>query len=286
MALKYRGKCIYCYESVRTGKSVRSIYLGSGEVAVAVAKIQEYEREKQRAALEAREENVRLEKQALNELDGQVTSYYELVDKILSFTLTKCGYYLHKRTWRPRRMTPEQRSQKIMEYQDFCQRLARGDESALPLLKRIFDDFPDFHLKVCRGDLAERVKEAILDRVAGKHLAAREAMRRVAEQVRKDLAGPCPSPIEAILAERCSLLHLAVHESELSSLKTMNLLSLKEAEFFDKRCERAHRKYCSALKSLALVKQMLAIAEQRRNNSAKAVPSPSKVTPKTGETPT
>src|SRR4051812_384880 len=52
------------------------------------------------------------------------------------------------------------------------------------------------------GDLALHVRDAWIDLIAGPDLAWKEALGRQAEAMRAELAGPDPSPLEALLVAR------------------------------------------------------------------------------------
>jgi hypothetical protein len=167
-------------------------------------------------------------------------------------------------------MTSKQREQLVRKYNDFWNRAAAGDRSTLDQLKQHFDIAPEHYTALFRGDLAGRVVDAILDRVAGKDLRQREAIRRNAEAHRKELAGPCPSPIEAILAERCAVLYLAAHEADLFMYRSMEGLSSKRADHHERRRDRANKRFMLALKALALVKEKLALAQERSERARQA----------------
>jgi hypothetical protein len=136
-------------------------------------------------------------------------------------------------------------------------------------LKRHFDVCPEKFVQLFGGGLAGRVVEMIIDRVAGKDLAQREAIRRNVEKYRADLAGIFPSSLESALVERCALLNLAVLEAELFSYRNMDSMSTKRAEFHERRRDRAHRRYISALETLAMVREKLALAEEREKNATR-----------------
>jgi hypothetical protein len=274
MALVCRGKHVYFYRSFREGTTVRREYLGRDEVATALAQIIELERDRRRDAHEASERRWRRELERWEKFDGQILDYNRLVDSLVSWSLVKLGYYLHKRSWRPRQMTEKQRQEFIREYNAFWDRAAAGDPSTLDVLKRHFDMGPEHYIALFRGDLSARVVDAILDRVAGKDLRQREAIRRKAEQFRKELAGPSPSAIEMILAERCAVLYLAVHESDLYAYKGLDVLSVKRADFHERRRDRANRRLLSGLKALALVKEKLALVEERKERAGRTKMGP------------
>jgi hypothetical protein len=119
-----------------------------------------------------------------------------------------------------------------------------------------------------RGDLAARVVEAILDRIAGNDLRQRAAIRKKAEQYQRSLAEKFSSPIETILAERCAVLYLAAYEADLFMYENMSELSTKRAEFHERRRDRANKRFLSALKALALLKEKLALEEDRSEGRA------------------
>jgi hypothetical protein len=137
------------------------------------------------------------------------------------------------------------------------------------LLKKHFDAAPEQFITLFRGDMAERVVEAILDRVAGPNLGEREADLRKVEECRTALAGALPSAIEALLAERCAVLYLAANEADLFQYRNMDMLSSKKAEFHERRRDRANRRYLAGLRTLALVKEKLAAAEKRKARAAR-----------------
>jgi hypothetical protein len=252
------------------GNSVRRDYLGCGEVATALAQIIELERDRRRDAHEASERRWRRELKRLEKFEEQILDYNRLVDSLVSWTLVKLGYHLHKRTWRPRGMTAKEREKRIRELDEFWNRVAAGDPTTLDQVRRVFDISPERFMDLYRGDLAKRVTDAILDRVAGKSLWQREAIRGKTEEHRKALAGPSPSPIEAMLAERCAVLYLAAHESDIFMYSNMEILSTKRADFHERRRDRANKRYLSAMRTLAMVKEKLASAEERRERARQA----------------
>src|SRR5262249_45972727 len=158
------------YRSFREGNSVRREYLGRDEVALALAQVIELERDHRRDIHEAREKRWRRELKRLEKFEERILNYNRLVDSLVSWTMFKLRYYLHKRTWRSRQMTPKQREEFVRQYNDFWKRAAAGDPTTLDELKRFFDAGPEHYIALFRGDLGERVIDAILDRVAGKDL--------------------------------------------------------------------------------------------------------------------
>jgi hypothetical protein len=270
MALVYCGEHKYFYRSFREGRKVRREYLGYGAVAEALALLDQLEKERRQAAADAAEKRWRRELASLEQFERKILNYSGSVDSVMMWSLIKLGYYNHKRSWRPRLMTPERRAEFEREYHDFWNRAAAGDPGTVEQLRRHFDAAPEPYIDLFSGDLAKRVVDAILDRVAGRNLPEREAIRRKAEEHRKELSGSFPSTLESILAERCAVLYLATYEADLFMYRNMELLSSKRANFHERRRDRANRRYLSALKALALIREKLALAEERRSRAANA----------------
>jgi hypothetical protein len=174
-------------------------------------------------------------------------------------------------------MTPEERANKIRELKDFWARAHAGDKTTVERLRMEFDISPDPLIALFRGDMAERVLELVLDRVAGRDLPQREAIKRKTQKHRKELAGPFPSAIESMLAERCALLYLAVHETDMVVYMNMDEMSMKLADFCERRRDRANRRLLAGLKALALVREKQSQAEERTERAARFKSGPFEV---------
>jgi hypothetical protein len=80
----------------------------------------------------------------------------------------------------------------------------------------------------------------------------------MAEAIRDRLAGERPTPIEALLAEQCSIAWLAARRCELQRDRVYDAgkASLKQHEFFARRADQAERRYVQTLKALASVRKL------------------------------
>src|SRR4051794_11445512 len=87
------------------------------------------------------------------------------------------------------------------EIRERLQRLGRraeqGDGTALPELRAALDANPWVWDRY--GDLAQQSQAAWLRLIAGPDLLLRESVERKAAQLRAELAGPEPSPLERLL---------------------------------------------------------------------------------------
>lgn len=102
MAWEARGDRRYFRRSVRDGRRVRSIYIGTGPVAELVAQADEL----LRAEREARRRARQAERDRLDEADAHLDRLDALADLLTRAELTAAGYHRHDRgAWRRRRGT-------------------------------------------------------------------------------------------------------------------------------------------------------------------------------------
>ena len=104
------------------------------------------------------------------------------------------------------------------------------------------------------GDLAQIAIKAHLELVASKDALSREAIQRQLAALKRDLAGPNPTPLEGALAERAAVCWLHAYHAD--ACVSWNYGQAGE-ELRLKRQDRAHRRYLSALKALAQVRRLL-----------------------------
>jgi hypothetical protein len=123
-------------------------------------------------------------------------------------------------------------------------RAERGDEAAMPVLRNALDS--DGVLVEAAGNLASQV---------GKNLLFKEATERKMARLRREVAGADPTPLEHLLADRVALCWLALHDAEIRFAQSRDL-TIKQADFWQKRIDCAHRRYLSAIKTLATVRKL------------------------------
>src|SRR4051812_5496056 len=88
----------------------------------------------------------------------------------------------------------------LARLQSLVQRAQRGDESVQPELRELLDAHPEIWQRC--GDLALQAQAAWLRLISGPDLLLRESLQRKLEQLKSDLAGTDPSPLEKLLVER------------------------------------------------------------------------------------
>ncbi len=121
------------------------------------------------------------------------------------------------------------------------------------------------------GDLAAQAEKALVKVMAGENLVVQESLGRAMESMRSELAGPNPTPLERLLVDRVVACWLQVHYADAIYAQGMKDLTLNQGDYYQRRQDRAHRRYLSAIRSLAQVRRLLSpsiqvnIAEQQIN---------------------
>lgn len=136
---------------------------------------------------------------------------------------------------------------------------SRGDRSVLPAMRRVLDDKPE--LWQFLGDLGHRSKMAWIDLASGENELRRETLTRQVEALQRELEGPSPSALERLLAERVVGGWLEFHCLD-PALNKKEDLTVAQAEFYDRRRDRAHHRLLAAMRTLATVRRLVIPALQ------------------------
>jgi len=134
------------------------------------------------------------------------------------------------------------------------QRARQGDESVLPELRHFLDARPQLWQHY--GDVAAHAREAWVRVIAGDDLALREATARKAEDMARELAGPEPTVVERLLAERAVLCWLQLAHADTLAAQSLSQ-SRQLAVFWAKRQAGAHRRYLTSLAALVTLRRLL-----------------------------
>jgi hypothetical protein len=135
-------------------------------------------------------------------------------------------------------------------------RASKGDKTCLPELRALLAD-PERGGRILEiyGSPDKWLVADLLGQVAGDDLAVSEATARKLAEVRDELAGPNPMPIERLLAERAAVCWFLVNRYE-SNFSNAKDLTIRQAAFHQEKIDRAHKRYLSALKTLATVRKL------------------------------
>ncbi len=136
------------------------------------------------------------------------------------------------------------------------ERAQTGDEEAMPALREILDDVPSIR-DALGADLQRTVEHAISKSLGGEeNLAFQEGLKRKLAAMREELEGPLPSPTERLLVDRAIACWLQVEEADLRYASSVGSCTLEQSNFYQKRQDRAHRRFLTAMKTLATVRKL------------------------------
>ena len=99
MGWEQRGTNSYYYKKERTGWSVRSVYVGHGEVAQMVSKFQSSSTELEKLMRAKRS----IEANELERAEATLDRAIELTQLFTQATLLAAGFHTHHRQWRRKR---------------------------------------------------------------------------------------------------------------------------------------------------------------------------------------
>ena len=134
-------------------------------------------------------------------------------------------------------------------------RAHKGDKSVLPVLRDGLDSCRELVPLLSSSCLD--VEGSLIRATFGQDLVAQQSIPRALEDMRRDLAGPTPSPLEKLLVERIVMCWLQVQHADMMYSYHFGTLSLEQGDYFQRRQDRAHRRYLQAIKTLAEVRRLL-----------------------------
>ena len=142
------------------------------------------------------------------------------------------------------------------EIRDLVKRASNGDRTTRPeILALLADGDRGLYYQETYGSSADWLRQSIVKKAAGENVLSQEAIRQKLDCVRSELEGPNPTPIERILAERATLCWALVNWYE-NSYQNIESMSLSQADFHQRRIDRAHARFLSAVRTLAQVRKL------------------------------
>jgi hypothetical protein len=142
------------------------------------------------------------------------------------------------------------------ELRDLLRRAAEGDESTLPVVREYLKRPGALE---AYGDMGRAAQQTLIKVFTGKHLVNREAMLARLEQLREELAGPDPTPLERLLAERIVACQLHLDYLELNyslQMEKGDVRDMKTYLLYEGCINRAHHRTLAAVRTLALVRKL------------------------------
>jgi len=127
-----------------------------------------------------------------------------------------------------------------------------GDETTLPFIRELFDILPSM------GDTfgAQQAQHLVMHALAGKNIVQREALERKLEQLRDELGGPNPQPLERLLVERVVLCWLHVHYAEVQFGLASSISKIEREDYLQRQLDRTQGRYLTAIKCLETVRRL------------------------------
>jgi hypothetical protein len=163
----------------------------------------------------------------------------------------------------PANIVPTQKE----DFLSLAQRVKKGDTIALPAFRQLLQQtgWAD-----SAGNVAKHIQQRLIAKFSPDP-AHREVVSCTTDQLRSELNGPNPSPLESLLVERIITCWLHLHYLEM--LQTGEQDALATREYLERSIDRAHKRYLSAIKALATVRRLAVpvlvgqvnIASQQKN---------------------
>lgn len=140
------------------------------------------------------------------------------------------------------------------ELRSLVQKAQAGDVSVLPRLRQILDTHPEIWQH--GGDLEKIVVRGWVDLLSGNDPLSKETVLRKAEQLRADLEGENPAPLEKLLVGVVVSNWLELSHAQLNSAAPGEKLR-GQAGYNLKRAESVQRRYVQSMRMLATVRSLL-----------------------------
>ena len=146
------------------------------------------------------------------------------------------------------------------ELTSLLHRCEKDDREALKSLRTLIKSNPNVAKLVQLGDIVE---DAWLKCVLGeKQFIAREFLKAELDKLRRYVAGPDPSPLETLLVQRIGICWLHVQYLESNYANNIGERTWAGDAYCQKRLDRAHWRYLSAIKTLAQIRRLALPAVQ------------------------
>jgi hypothetical protein len=156
--------------------------------------------------------------------------------------------------------------------QQLLDRTRQGDASALPALGMALEAHPELWQQY--GDLAAQAEAAWIELISGPDLFLRDSLYRKMGQLRTELSGPSPTPLERLLVSRVVACWLQVHYSDTIAAQLRDAGPARHTTAI-RRQSWAQQRYLQAIRSLATVRKLLKPPPAlTRVRPATACPSP------------
>jgi hypothetical protein len=199
MGLEPRGYVrLYYYNNNRVGSRVVSEYVGAGDAALLMARMDRLTREKEAGERLERRRAERARIAAWKAEECKAVEVYREVERAFVAFMSAAGYHrpdrCHwwRRTVNPVTVATDREAHVLAGLDD-------GETALIPEFRRILDYRDDWHKW---GDIAWHALNAAIERFEAKNPAVEQTLRRKRAELRAELEGEHPTPIERMLVDR------------------------------------------------------------------------------------
>jgi len=139
------------------------------------------------------------------------------------------------------------------EFDKMRHRADKGDVSAQEAVRGFLDSQPELCEQL--GDMADHAQRSLIRQIAGEDFMLAEAVKRKAAEMRRQLAGAFPTPLEILGAERVVATWLQLQWVQSACARVEG--DGRSATFWLRREAQAAKLYNTAIKSLLLMRELL-----------------------------
>lgn len=142
---------------------------------------------------------------------------------------------------------------------ELIRRASGGNKQCIARLREILDSQPEIWQRA--GDLGLMAQRSWIDLISGDNALAEESIRRKVEQIKRDLAGNSPTPLEGLLVDLIGVTWLAAFHGEAAAADAGG--SVQQVTLRLRRAEAAQRRFLRAIKTLGTFRDLMQRASQQ-----------------------
>jgi hypothetical protein len=144
----------------------------------------------------------------------------------------------------------------LAELRPLIGRAQAGDEEASFLIRNILEGEPNLAHTIVEI-AARKTERVLLKSASGDNVLLGEAWSLRLAAMRDEIAGPTATPLERLLAERIVLCRQQLEQAEAAYARNAGKLTMSQGEYHQRRLDRLHRCYLSAIRALAQIRRLL-----------------------------
>jgi len=137
-------------------------------------------------------------------------------------------------------------------FQRMVTRASGGDKKAVSILRKVLDKNPEIWRQA--GDVTANAERAWIEVMAGNNWLAQESLRRRLADLKGELAGSHPTPLEQILVDQVAVNWLAAQHTASEAAGQSGSLGIAAMRL--KRTESCQRRLLSAVRTLTTLRAL------------------------------